>query len=195
AAMKSFHSAARLIEPEALASDAQRDAIPLWLDLQANIGRLLTEQRDPAGAVAVLKAGLDRTPNLPTERRDDLEARRSRANLYLYLARSLFTTDLKTSLSYADNYLNATHEMAKDFPNDATLWYDESVAENQVAFALTTLGELDQSVGHLQAMIDLRERVAARYPQDVVYRRVLALGYEHMAGLQGSPLGPNLGRP
>ncbi len=190
AAMKSFHSATRLIEPEALRAGGPGDAIPLWLDLQANIARMMTEARDPVGAAAVLKAGLDRTANLPMERRYDLEARRSRANLYLYLARALFTTDLKTSLAYASDYLNATHGMARDFPNEASLWYDVSVAENQVAFALTTLGELDQSVGHLQAMIDLRERLAARYPQDVVYRRVLALGYEHMAGLEGSPLAP-----
>jgi hypothetical protein len=195
AAMKSFRAATKLIEPEALAAGAPRDAIPLWLDLQANTGRLLTEQHDPAGAVAVLKRGLDRTASLPMERQYDLEARRSRANLYLYLARAVFTSDLAASLGYANDYLSATRDMAKDFPGDATLWYDISVAENQVGFALTTQGKLDQSLAHLQAMVDLRERLAARYPQDIVYRRVLALGYEHMAGLQGSPVVPNLGRP
>jgi tetratricopeptide (TPR) repeat protein len=91
--------------------------------------------------------------------------------------------------------LDALTSLEHAFPDDASVIYDLSVSETRFGYETIMLGDPEGAAPHYQRAVDLRERALKLSPDHMVYRRSLKIAYEHMAGVMGNPLIPNLGRP
>jgi tRNA A-37 threonylcarbamoyl transferase component Bud32 len=188
-AIQSFRAGAALLNRLPPATLAQSGGMGVWLDLTQNAARLMAERRERAGAIALLNEALAVSQAAPAAGR---AVERSKAGLYLALARATYD-DYSRSFAFAISYRQQLESLLARFPGDPDLRYDLSAAHTLIGFDCIQHGHPEDAVEPYQKSMQLREQLAREFPKDGVYRRALMLAYEHFAGLQGSPLAPNLG--
>jgi eukaryotic-like serine/threonine-protein kinase len=200
-ALKSYRGGARLLDPEH--EPTAPAGLLVWVDLQAAIGKILTEKGDLSGATAILlkaiRVAQSATPTSPADPSPadpspaNKELLRRTAGLYLLLARR--DDDLRQSLAYANDYLHSIEALSRQFPKDRDIQGDLSLAYTEIGWQLVSLGDPQAGIAYHATSLKLREQLARDHPNDLFFRRYLMLAYEHYATVQGSPLVPNLGRP
>lgn len=188
--IQSFVEGAALLDGLPPATLTENGGLGVWLDLKQSASRLMSMNRDQAGAIALLREALVYSQ---TARTGDRALERSKAGLYLALARAYYN-DAKTSREYAVSYQHQLEALLVRFPGDDDLRYDLSVANTQIGFDFIQEGYPENALEYYRKSMQLREDLAREHPNDGIYRRVLMLSYQHFAGLQGSPLVPNLGQ-
>ena len=189
-ALKSFLAGSALLEGIPPVLKASPDVFRLWLDLKQNTSRLLSYRHEGAGATALLNETLTLAKAAPPA---DRTLERSKAGLYLALARANHE-DYSKARQYAIEYQHQLESLLLRFPGDPDLRYDLSVAHTEIGFDFIKQGNPEEAVDHYRKSMQIREELAKEHPTDGIYRRVLMLSYMHFAGLQGSPLVPNLGQ-
>ncbi|HWD00758.1 MAG TPA: protein kinase [Candidatus Sulfopaludibacter sp.] len=189
-ALKSFEAGSQLLDGLPRNAVKANDVLPVWLDLKQNAARLMAYRHDGPGATALLNDALAVAKSLPPA---DRGLERIKATLYLALARTNHD-DYTRARAYAIDYQNQLESLLQRFPGDPELRYDLSIAHTEIGFAFIKQGNPEAAVDHYRTSMQVREDLARERPGDGVYRRVLMLAYMHFAGLQGSPLVPNLGQ-
>jgi serine/threonine protein kinase len=193
-ALKSYRAATSLLDgaPSQPRSSGQR--LVVWLNVQHNTGKLLAARNDVAGATAVLRHAVDVVNALPAADLAGRDVSRHRAGLYLALSRATFHANLPQARDYAADHRNTLAALVKQYPADADLRYDLSVAHIELGWVLLHLGDPETAAAHYQQSMQLREQLVKERPADALYRRSLMLAYEHVGSVQGGVLMPNLGK-
>jgi eukaryotic-like serine/threonine-protein kinase len=189
-ALKSFLAGSALLEGIPPALKASPDVFGLWLDLKQNTSRLLSYRHEGQAATALLNETLALAKAAPPA---DRTLERSKAGLYLALARANHD-DYSKARQYAIEYQDQLESLLVRFPGDPDLRYDLSTAHTEIGFDSIMQGNPEAAVDHYRKSMQIREELVKEHPADGIYRRVLMLAYMHFAGLEGSPLVPNLGQ-
>ena len=189
-ALKSFLAGSALLEGIPPALKASPDVFGLWLDLKQNTSRLLSYRHERQAATALLNETLALAKAAPPA---DRTLERSKAGLYLALARANHD-DYSKARQYAIEYQHQLESLLVRFPGDPDLRYDLSTAHTEIGFDSIMQGNPEAAVDHYRKSMQIREELVKEHPADGIYRRVLMLAYMHFAGLEGSPLVPNLGQ-
>lgn len=192
AALKSYRAGSALVEQAPHGRPAST-ALSTWFELQQKIGTQLAEAGDRAGAIAVFRRALSEGANLSNSPGPNKDALRSHANLYLFFSRAVMRFDIPQGLEYANQYLEAIAALTNQFPSDPDIKADLSSAHLQVGWVLIALDDLEAAATHYEKVVELREELVKAHPKDAAYRRSLMMAYQHLGGLQGSPLISNLG--
>jgi eukaryotic-like serine/threonine-protein kinase len=186
-ALRSYRQAIALIgEP---ARDAER--LTLWVDVQDKIAKILPETGGRESAKRVLRQAIevvDRSNQLPGVTIETLRGR-------LYLSLSRLTLEPSGSLAFARQSLKAAQDAARQAPRDPAVQLVISTTETQIGFVYGLMGDVKAAEPHYVESMKIRERLASEYPNDLMYRRLLKLSYEHYASLLADPERVNLGRP
>jgi tetratricopeptide (TPR) repeat protein len=192
AAIRTYRAGVAVLEAAPPANMRGEHAM-VWLELKWKMARLIG-QRDAAGATTILLQVMAASGKLPAAQLAEREFARSRAALFLVLAR-INHIDLPRARVYAPAYLNAITKLMERDPNDPGLRYDLSVAQVELGWVWLTSGDLEAAAGYYEKAIHIRERLVREFPTDTLYRRALLLAYEHFGDVQGGPVERNLGNP
>jgi serine/threonine protein kinase len=191
-AIKSYRAGSALLEgaPSGLLASDERLAV--WLEMQRKLGTLATGRPNPEAVPPLLNA-LNLTARLSPSQGANAGIMRSRAGLYLALARA-FHDNRPRAIGYAKQNLEAL-EALEGHNTDADLKYDLSISHNELGYLLWNEGAGDPAaaVAHYQECMRIREQLVREHPLDMVYRSSLMLSYQHFAALQGGALVASMG--
>lgn len=190
-AIRNCRAACTLLEP--LSRDPK--AILLWLALRELAGKLMLDVGDPNARKHLLES-LQVASALVRDHPGEKAALQAEAKIRHWLSGSFETAaDYPHAIEVTRLTLATLTELERRFPDDAELVYDLSITETRYGWELINLGDPAAAAPHYEAALTLRERIVEQHPGNMLYRRSLKLAYEHVAGLLGSPLMANLGRP
>jgi len=186
-AARSYRAAMTLI------GDPGRDAdrLVLWVDLQDKISKVLPDLGDFDGAKGMLSRAIEYVES--SRILSPATVKRLLGQLYLSLSRA--TIELPQAMELARKSLAAAEDAQRLAPADPAVQLLVSTAQTQVGFIYVLLDDAKASEPFYSESLKIRERLAREYPNDLVYRRLLRLSYEHYAALLADPEHVNLGRP
>ena len=185
-AIKSYRAGSALLEgtrPGPLADD---ERLAVWLDMQRKLGTLTTGRPNPEAVPPLLNA-LTLTASLSPSQLANRGLMRSRAGLYLALARA-FHDNRSRAIGYATQNLAALEALERQHDTDtdhtdadhtdadhtdadqaeADLKYDLSISHNELGYLLWNEGAGDPTaaVAHYQECLRIREQLVRAYREN-----------------------------
>jgi tetratricopeptide (TPR) repeat protein len=87
--------------------------------------------------------------------------------------------------------LEIAERYARAFPSDRAQ-YQVAAVHGELAYALTQVGDPQNSIRESEIALPLVEQLATRHPNELRYQDALIVAYQLLAEAQGQPLGVNL---
>jgi tetratricopeptide (TPR) repeat protein len=192
-ALTSYRAAADLLSGLRQAHPGDPEILLPWVDLQRRITTILVATGKVDEAVLQIRGALPDAALLGKLRHNDPEAALREGSLLVAMAVALETRNSAEALVWSRRAVPAFETLASRFPRNEAILEQLADAHSRLGIALNATGDLRHAATEFRHCAEVRERLAAAAPNDVVRRRDLMLAYGHIAAVLGSPLVPNLG--
>jgi eukaryotic-like serine/threonine-protein kinase len=194
-AIKSYRTAAALLEPVRRRHPGDPPVMLNHVRLQIRLGVLEYEQSDQKRARDTVAAVLPEARQLAALRPNDPDYASQPGAVFEAFVALGRHTGMNENLADASEYLKEFEKLAATFPGHEEIRLGVANAHAQVGVALHGLRKLNRALHEFADCVRVREQMVAAHPNDVIYRRELMIGYGHIAAAYGSPFLANLGRP
>jgi tetratricopeptide (TPR) repeat protein/predicted Ser/Thr protein kinase len=192
-ALTSYRAAVDLLSTLHQAHPDDPDILLPWVDLQRRIAVLLVASGKMDEAIPAIRRALPDAALLAKLHPQDPEAASREGTLLVAMAMALETRNSAEALQWSRRSVAAFETLGRRFPKNDAILEQLADAHSRLGIALNGTGNLRPAAIEFRQCAEVRERLAAAAPNDVVRRRDLMLAYGHIAAVLGSPLVPNLG--
>jgi eukaryotic-like serine/threonine-protein kinase len=192
-ALSSYRKAQEFLMPLRREHPLDPQVLAIRVDLARRMGAILEQAGKRDQELGYLRAAVPDAIALARLRPNDPDSREREGLIYESMAEAVRLRDTRESLVWSRKCLASFTALAARFPDRDSVLKGVSDAHSQRGTLLNTMGDVRGSIAELKECAAVRERLVARHPHDVVYRRNLMLIYAHIGAVLGSPLVPSMG--
>ncbi len=192
-ALASYQKAEALLEPLHAKHPSDPEVLNQLVEVYGHIGSVSNGLGNTEASVHAYETALPLAESLQREKPNDKNASQKVGLIYNDLAETMQSSDPDRAFAYASKHLALLPALLQKFPGDDDIVDEAAFAHASMGTLYSRRSDLPHALAEFRQNADLREKLVAAHPNDVVRRRSLMIAYGHVGSILGLPFITNMG--